>query len=166
MSIEPPAHALFQFHATLHARSSEVVPGVAIELRGALTSTLIVPPAALAQPFALTFEEAVAALERLERMFVEPDGSWVWVSSSDECVQTWQLDGNLFDRNGRLLFVDLKGTCAAAEFDRLLTAFGWPGTPDLFELAREAVFLGEPEFRRYAARSVAVQLSQSGGEPE
>jgi hypothetical protein len=86
-------------------------------------------------------------------MFVEPDGSFVWVSSNAACDQAapaWQLDGNLFDRNGRLLMVDLKGTCAEAEFDRLLAAFGWPTTPVMFQLSREAVFLDEPNFRRYA----------------
>jgi hypothetical protein len=166
MLIEPPGQELFQFHATLHARSPEVSLGTEIELRGVLTRTLIVPPAALAHPFAMTFEEVVAALERLERMFVEPDGSFVWVSSSDAPARPWQLDGNLSDRNGRLLLVDLKGSCAEVEFERLLAAFGWPGMPVCFELTREAVFLGESEFRRYAARSIAVQLPQSGGEPE
>jgi hypothetical protein len=145
---------LLQFHATLHARSPEVSPGIAIELRGVSTQTLIVQPAALAHPFAISFEEAATALAQLNRMFVEPDGSFVWVSSNtaaDEAAR-WQLDGNLFDRNGRLLLVDLKGSCAAADFDRLLAAFGWPATPVMFELAREAVFLDEHEFRRYAAR--------------
>jgi hypothetical protein len=149
---------LLRFHATLHARSPEVSPGAAIELRRELTPTLIVPPAALAHPFAMTFEEAVAALEGLDRMFVEPDGSLVWVSSSAAVPASdpWQLDGNLFDRNGRLLFVDLNGSCPERQLDRLLAAFGWPDTPVLFELTREAVFLDETEFRRYAVRSIAV----------
>ena len=150
---------MLHFHATLHARAPDVSPGGAIELRSAATRTLIVPPAALAHSFALTFEQAVAALERLDRMFVEPDGSFVWVSASTAAPgeeRRWQLDGNLFDRNGRLLLVDLKGSCPEAELDRLLAAFGWPDMPVLFELTREAVFLDETEFRRYAARSVAV----------
>ena len=86
-------------------------------------------------------------------MFVEPDGSFVWVSSSEGTLggqREWQLDGNLFDRNGRLLMVDLKGSCAEADFDRLLAALGWPATPVMFELAREAVFLDESSFQRYA----------------
>jgi hypothetical protein len=159
---------LFHFHATLHARSPAVSQGAAIELRGALTPTLLIPPAALAHPFAMTFEEAVTALEQLERMFVEPDGSFVWVSSSDTTaapISRWQLDGNLLDRNGRLLFVDLKGSCTEADFDRLLTALGWPTTPLIFELAREAVFLAEAEFRRYAGSSIAMHFPQAGREP-
>jgi hypothetical protein len=88
-------------------------------------------------------------------MFVEPDGSFVWVSSGasgDQSVPEWQLDGNLFDRNGRLLIVDLKGTCDEASFDRLLSVFGWPTTPIMFQLSREAVFLDERTFRTYARR--------------
>ena len=61
------------------------------------------------------------------------------------------MEGNLFDRNGRLLFADLKGSCPDEKLDRLLSAFGWPGTAVMFQLVREAVFLSEPEFRRYAA---------------
>jgi hypothetical protein len=147
---------VLHFHATLHARSPEVVTGVSIELRRAPTPTLIVPPAALANPFALTFEETVTNLERLERMFVEPDGSFVWVSPTAGTGQedpSWQLDGNLYDRNGRLLLVDLKGNCTPVAFDELLGCVGWPATGVMFELAREAVFLAEAEFRNYAARS-------------
>lgn len=147
---------MLAFQATLHARSPEITPGISLELRGLTLPTLIVPPTALAHPFAMTFEEAAASLESLERMFVEPDGSFVWVSSntpSEAATERWQIDGNLFDRNGRLLMVDLKGTCAPVEFDRLLSAFGWPTTPVMFQLAREAVFLDEPNFRRYARMS-------------
>ena len=145
---------MLTFHVTLHARSPDVAPGISLELRGLKLPTLIVPPTALAHPFALTFEEVALALESLERMFVEPDGSFVWVSSKTTTsdAERWQIDGNLFDRNGRLLLVDLKGTCAKADFDRLLSAFGWPTTPVMFQLAREAVFLDEPNFRTYARR--------------
>ena len=67
-----------------------------------------------------------------------------------EMVLNWQIDGNLFDRAGRLLFVDLKGSCPDDQLDRLLSAFGWPATPVMFQLVREAVFLDNAEFRRVA----------------
>jgi hypothetical protein len=143
---------LLTFHATLHARSPEVTAGIALELNGRRVTTLVVPVAALAHPFSLTFEQAVEALEQLERMFVEPDGSFVWVSSNKTDNARWQIDGNLFDRNGRLLMIDLKGSCTEAEFDRLLAAFGWPQTAVMFELTLEAVFLDEANFRYYATR--------------
>lgn len=86
-------------------------------------------------------------------MYCEPDGSFVWVSPAGE--PPWQVDGVLYDRGGRLLFVDLKGNCPSTEFDRLLGACGWPAAPVLFQLVRQAVFVEETEFRRLAAQPVA-----------
>lgn len=136
------------FHITIHARSADVKEGGAAELAGESYRTLDVPAAALGTPFAMSFEMASEALAKLERMFLEPDGAFVWVSAANE--PSWQLDGVLYDRDERLLYVDLKGACTAAAFDRLLDALGWPQTSMMFQLAREAVFLDEAEFRRYA----------------
>jgi hypothetical protein len=142
------ATEMYTFNTTIHCRPPEATPSPAIELTGRSFAALAIPREALSHPFNLTFEAAVERLNQLERMFSEPDGSFVWVSPHDSLP--WQVDGNLFDRNGRLLFVDLKGTCPPEEFDRLLAAFGWPETPLVFQLVREAIFLDEPEFRRWA----------------
>jgi hypothetical protein len=93
----------------------------------------------------VTFEEAAAALEALPGMHVEFDGSFVWRSRQDPL---WQIDGNLYDRDGRLVRVDLKGTCPETELQQLLAAFGRDATPLLFELVHHAVFLDETEFGR------------------
>jgi hypothetical protein len=144
------------FQITIHARPAEVKePGVA-ELTGKRYRTLDVPAAALGTPFLKSFEMASEALAKLERMFLELDGSFVWVSAAKETP--WQLDGVLYDRNDRLLYVDLKGACTAAAFDGLLAALGWPQTPVMFQLAREAVFLDEAEFRRYARLAAARSI--------
>jgi hypothetical protein len=138
---------MYVFHTTIHARPAAAVAGKEIELAGQRVCTLEVSHEELgAATFACTFEEAIARLEQLERMYCEPDGSFVWVSSQGE--PAWQVDGNLYDRNERLLFVDAKGTCPAEQFDRLLAALGWPETPVMFQLVRQAVLLDEAEFRR------------------
>ena len=142
---------MLSFHISIHARSAEVTEGKDVKLDRGEFRSLAVPQVALATPFQTSFEEAGAALAKLDRMFFEPDGSFVWTSSAQS---TWQVDGNLFDRNGRLLFVDLKGSCPSEQFDRLLSALGWPATPMMFQLVREAVFLDEAEFRRYADSGV------------
>ena len=136
------------FHITIHTRPAEATEGEVVELGGEKFRTLYVPPAALGTQFAVSFEAASAALASLKRMFLEPDGSFVWVSAAED--RPWQLDGVLYDRDGRLLYVDLKGAATADDLDRLLAALGWPQTPVMFQLAREAVFLDEPEFRRFA----------------
>jgi hypothetical protein len=81
-------------------------------------------------------------------MYAEPDGSFVWTSPRDGLW--WQVDGNACEKEGRVLLVDLKGSCPASEFDRLLAAFGWPQQAMIMQLVRAAVFLDEPTFRRHA----------------
>jgi hypothetical protein len=100
------------------------------------------------------FDEALSRLETLERMYAEPDGSFVWTSPREGL--SWQVDGNAFERDGRVLLVDLRGSCPPAAFDRLLAAFGWPTQPLVMQLVRSAVFVDEETFRRHAtARAIA-----------
>ncbi len=204
---------MLAFHITIHARSAAILPGPLVNLRGRATLTWQVTGEALSQPFDVTFEQAAAALESLERMFVEPDGSFVWVCAKEPRVASaeimdrntlkqspglnvplasgfaggptldpmsdtagsarvearfiadsvdsysseakkdqpaWQLDGNLYDRDDRLLLVDLKGSCPLAALDQLLACFGWPATAVVFQITQAAVFVDEPTFRAWA----------------
>jgi len=133
-----------RFHATVHARPwrFEFAESCVIEDRS--VRPLRIAPEMLANPMAVSFEEAVAALEILPRMFIEPDGSFVWTSESGE--RSWQVDGVLYDRGGYLLFVDLRGECARPALRRLITGFGAEQTPVMFQLVRQAVFLDEEAF--------------------
>lgn len=141
---------MLRFQTTIHARPANAAPGPEVKLTGSSFSALAIAPATLAATlFDLTFEEVSERLEQLARMFLEPDGSFVWTSSQSD--RPWQVDGNLYDRAGRLSFVDLNGCCPTEEFDGLLAAFGWPRTKVVFQLTREAIVLAEAEFRRYAA---------------
>ncbi len=148
--IRIPTSPMLTFHVSLHARHDSVaISQTPLLIAGQSFQSLHVPPEVLATPFGITFEEAGQALEKLPRLFFEPDGSFVWTSGNGE--PKWQVDGNLFDRSGRLLFVDLKGCCLSEQLDQLLLAFGWPQTPVMFQSLREAVFFAEAEFRRFAA---------------
>jgi hypothetical protein len=100
--------------------------------------------------FAVTWEEAAAALERLPRMIFEPDGSFV-VSGDDEIGHRWQVDGHLFDFAGRLHRYELHGHCPVAAFDELLYCVGWSDQRLAFETVREGLKLSELEFRKHAA---------------
>lgn len=148
---------LYAFDITLHGRvtgaGDQPLPGPHADTWGSW-SGLAVSHEALTVPMAIGFEEAIERLSLLERMYAEPDGSFVWTSGRDG--RWWQVDGNLFDRNGRVLLADLKGSCPATEFDRLLTAFGWPQQAMMMQLVRPAVFLDEATFRSHArARGIA-----------
>lgn len=168
---------MLTFHATLHRRLPNLAPenrandaapgnGVAgngaagtlapgnmaaadtVMLAGKLYATVRWSAEAASASFDCTFEAAAQALEALDGMFCEPDGSFVWSSRPGE--PRWQVDGVLYDRHGRLLFVDLKGTCPPARFDELLGAVGWPLAAVVLQINEAAVYLEEAEFRRYA----------------
>jgi len=146
---------MLAFHATIHSRPAEAAPGDEVLLAGLPFRSVHVPRDVLGTTtFACSFEAAAEALSALERLYCEPDGSFVWVSRQGE--PPWQIDGNLYDKDQRLRFVDVKGQCPDAQFDRLLAAFGWPATPLVFQLVHAAVFLDEAEFRRYAAHAAEL----------
>ncbi|HEY1603920.1 MAG TPA: hypothetical protein VGG64_30245 [Pirellulales bacterium] len=139
---------MYTFQITLHARPAEALPGGSIEINGQRYSTLDVPAQVQGTGFSVSFEETSVALAQLPRMFIEPDGSFVWVSPAGE--RAWQVDGVLYDRDERLQFIDLKGTCPAAAFDQVLSAVDWPTTAVMLQLTREAVFVDEATFRSLA----------------
>jgi hypothetical protein len=146
---------MLAFHATVHRRPAEASVGDEVRLGGLSFRSLTVPHERLGTTtFDCSFEAAADALGALERLYCEPDGSFVWVSCQGD--PPWQVDGNLYDKDQRLRFVDIKGRCPAPQFDRLLGALGWPSAPLMFQLVREAIFLDEDEFRRYAAQAAQM----------
>lgn len=142
------ADDLLAFEISLHALAGDAAAAGRYRDAWGEWPTLAVPHAALAVPMAVAFDDALERLGRLERMYAEPDGSFVWVSS--RAGASWQVDGNACERQGRVLLVDLKGSCPEPCFDRLLAAFGWPGQALMMQLVRAAVFLAEEDFRRHA----------------
>ena len=96
-------------------------------------------------PFNCTWEQAAEKLEALPRMIFEPDGSWIW--SGGVGATRWQIDGHLFDFDGRLHRVELRGDCPEESFNVLLGCFGWPEQQMRFEQVREGDKLAETEFR-------------------
>src|SRR5262245_32769330 len=101
-------------------------------------------------PLSITFDQATAALQQLDRLFIEPDGSFVWTGSMVD-GQPWQVDGNLIDRGDALAYVEVKGCCPPEQFDHLLTVFGWPRAKLAFHLPQHGTTLNEVEFRCLAA---------------
>jgi hypothetical protein len=140
---------LLAFHVHVHARPAEVTAGQAVVTRGQSVVPLRADQAALISAWPITFDEALASLTRLPRMFIELDGSFVWVSAAGE--KPWQVDGVLNDRGQQLAYVELRGTCAPDAFGNLLSALGWPQTPLLFQLVAEGLLLDEGDFHRVAA---------------
>jgi hypothetical protein len=123
---------MFRFHASVHCGAGDKESGLPV-----------------------TFDEATAALQSLDRLFIEPDGSFVWAGAEEDGV-AWQVDGNLIDRGDALAYVELKGCCPEEQFDQLLRALGWPQSALAFQLPQRGVVLNETEFRQEASEAGAV----------
>lgn len=144
----PVLAATLAFDVVIHRRPTIAAPGPEHEDAWGRWPTLALSPADVAVPLPIGFEEVCDRLSALPRMFVEPDGSFVWRGEDDG---RWQVDGGVYDRAGRVMFVELKGNCPAADFDRLAGTWGWPGTPFVVQLIRSGVYLDEATFRGQAA---------------
>jgi len=143
----------YSFEIVVHAKPTSAAAGPTYALRGVDLPTLAIT-AAECPSFDRTFEEVAADLERFERMYFEPDGSFVWVPADGDgagSAERRQLDGMLYDRDGRVRHIELKGSCTGDEFDRIAAVLGRPTSAMVFQLTREAVFLDDVTFRRYAA---------------
>jgi hypothetical protein len=103
-----------------------------------------------AVPLPVSFEAVLAGLELLPRLFIEPDGSFVWRGTT-EAGLAWQVDGNLVDRGQVLDSVELHGACPGERLDEILRLLGWPAAELTFALPRRGVVLTEEAFRRQAA---------------
>ena len=67
-------------------------------------------------PLPTSFEEAAERLERLDKLYFEPDGSFVW--NRDAGRQ--QIFGMLYDAAGTLQYVDLRGTASRQTFQSVV----------------------------------------------
>ena len=137
------------FRISIHAQPTGSLSHVQTRLEGADYATIQLTAQQQVTPMIVSFEEVVQQLECLPRMFVEPDGAFVWTGR--EKAEAWQLDGCVYDLAGRVIYVDVSGVCPEGQFEQLLSALGWPGAKLVIQLRQQALFLSEQDFRRYAA---------------
>ena len=140
---------MYNFQAVIHALPAAATLESPVTVDGLPLAIVSAGQAMSHQQFAVSFEEAGESLEKLPRMYFERDGSFVWVGTEPAA---WQVDGVMYDRDGRLLYVEIKGSCPVEQFDQFLSALGWPATRLVFQLTQAAIFVAEAEFRRWAAR--------------
>ncbi len=72
----------------------------------------------IAGPFLTSFEEAVARLETMPGVSLEPDGSFGFASAGGH----EKLFGMLYDAAGRLQYVDIRGEVTQATLLRVVQA--------------------------------------------
>jgi hypothetical protein len=153
------------FHVFLHVRPRETLGASIHTVRGVSLRAIDIDARQLNRPFRLSFEEVVQRLCHLPRMIVEPDGSWVWVLSESDVARA--LNGMLYDRDGRLQSIELKGCCSKASLKSLLPIFGWPETELVFQDVRTGLILEESEFTRLSCpEEDACDSGHSQGNPQ
>lgn len=140
---------MYKFRCSIHALPSDATAGPTVRIGDRDWPTLAFPPTSLATPFPVGFEVVQAQLADLPRMFIEPDGSFVWVGQDE--AENWQLDGVIYDRHDRVIHVQASGSCPQEKFDQFLRILGWPNHPFIFQLLLESVYVDEATFRETAA---------------
>jgi len=123
--------ALLKFHTRIHAIH---------------TDDLCIPTRS--QPYGIDFETLLKRFAALPRMFIEPDGSFVWTGSTEG--MTWQLDGQTSDCDGHVICVELQGRCPPIVLDNLLEQLDWPRQRLGFEDVPSGQLLSEIQFREGA----------------
>jgi hypothetical protein len=144
----------YAFEISLHAAPARVLPGAGFTDLWGQWPTLVIPAVELSHPLSIDFDTALERLAGLDRLFCEPDGALLWTGKQPGAW--WQVDGNVYDRGGRVLRVDLKGTCPITEFDMLLACFDWPEQRLVVQFVRAAVLVDEDTFRRHAVARMSL----------
>jgi hypothetical protein len=71
---------LYAFEITLQSQPAEATAGPPLADAWGTWPTLDVPKELLASPMAIGFDAAFERLAAIERLYAEPDGSFVWMS--------------------------------------------------------------------------------------
>lgn len=67
-----------------------------------------------------SFESLAETLMNIPGMFFEMDGSFVWVDH--DVKPTKQMDGMVYDRQGKLAYIEIKGACSERQWHTLCLA--------------------------------------------
>jgi hypothetical protein len=133
-------------HATVHAWPTGDVGRERISLFGFDVTVCRMSSQRLARPIALPFEDVLERLSALARLFIEPDGSFVWVDPSSNSP-AWQIDGQLHDSAAGLMTVELKLAGVRPDWTNVLRCLDWPAQPLIFQLVQQGAFLDEDSWK-------------------
>ena len=67
------------WHITLHAHPERELQQVPVMIKGRDVLRLELPSQWLTRPTSLSFDTVLAKLEQLPRLYIEPDGSFIWI---------------------------------------------------------------------------------------
>lgn len=114
--------------------------GTRVEIGGRNVQTLRCDPGETV-PFAISFETASERLAALPGAYVEPDGSFSLRGESG-----WRVVGCLFDRDGAVLYVELRGDCPADALSTIIGLLGETAETSMIQLPELGLWVGAQEF--------------------
>ncbi len=135
------------------------LPASKIDIRGAEVLTYRLDSDSGAAGFSVSYEELSQKLSQIERLFIEPDGSFVWVSP-DNTEQ--KLNGQITDDGKHVMFLELRGNCPFHSMEPVLAGLGWPTCRLLFQQLPEANLFDEEGIRLVLS---AIQAGVATGRP-
>ena len=99
--------------------------------------------------FACSFEQWMETLHSWPNTYSEGDGSWSWVADEldDRRQPTWRLEGMVYDRGGRVFYVEAQGSCTPAAWWQFIAALPVPPDKRLaICLAKFGVWVEQDDF--------------------
>lgn len=133
------------WHITVHAHPEKPLERIPITLKGRDVLRLELPSEWLTKPMLLSFDTVLERLEQLPRLYIEPDGSFIWIGPQGP--DQWKFDGQLHDSTGGLMTMELKVSGTAPDLDALLGCLEWPERSYVFQLVHEGVYLEDEQVR-------------------
>ncbi|MCA9167505.1 MAG: hypothetical protein KDB23_07540 [Planctomycetales bacterium] len=137
------------WHITIHAHPGKEVPQSSTAVRQRELLRLELPSEWLTLPMSLSFDTVLARLEQLPRLYIEPDGSFIWIGPQGP--DQWKFDGQLHDSTGGLMTIELKVSGTDPELDAILGCLDWPEKAYVFQLVREGIYLDHAQVRQLLA---------------
>lgn len=131
------------WHVSVHAWPAGAVYHRPSCVFGQNLTVVQVTPEQLGQPLARSFDEVLDQLATLPRLFIEPDGSFVWVGCGDGGEDGWQIDGQLHEGATGLMTIELKLAGRRPDWRSVLHCAGWPAQRVLFHLVQLGLFLDD-----------------------
>ena len=107
---------------------------------------------AVERPLDISLEEALLRLAQLPRMFIEPDGSFLWTGAGSDDSAAWQLEGTIYDDGRVVRYIELHGHCPLQQWDDFLAAFSQSRASVVLELLDEGLVVGGEWLRRHGSR--------------
>jgi len=128
-------------HLVVHAAPERMLTCSEVTLGGHSLEALSLPTSWLSRPLAVSFDEVLSRLEQLPRLYIEPDGSFIWIGPTGPAE--WKIDGQLHDSASGLMTIELKVEGDSPDLCAIFHCLDWPAESLVFQLVREGIYVDD-----------------------